>query len=135
MAIEMVIKGQMAGPFGFGTATCNGLGNPVVGAGPLARGVGDYGTTAAARWPLTYGHRNRRASSPLGILSSTTLNFEAAQRYGTSWSCHRQLSVADFTAGPPRREGGVVVKQPLPTRHCQTQARRNGLVILFRALK
>ena len=31
----------MVGPFG--SATCDGLGDPVVGVGPLARGFGDYG--------------------------------------------------------------------------------------------
>ena len=36
----------MARPFGI--ATCNGLGDPVVGAGPLARGFGGYGAIAAA---------------------------------------------------------------------------------------
>ena len=45
--VIMVVKGQMVGPFG--TATCNGLGNPVVRAGPLARGFGDCGAIAAAR--------------------------------------------------------------------------------------
>ena len=97
-----------------------------------------------AQWPLTRVHVPEAGQPPVGCRPprrrSSRLDFGARRRAAARGRCAVRLAVV-VGVGSPRQKAcwpffcAQAMSTPLPTRHCQAQARRNGLVIAFRGRK